>query len=80
MTEQYYKTIKFVLNADGDYDGSAVGMASAHGVHFHFRLPICVIQEVQGEWVAEILSNVLNLDELHDIVAFMEHLETTEDV
>ena len=78
MTEHQYKTMKFVLNADGNYDGSAVVMAGADGAHFH--LPTCVIQEVQGEWVAEILDNVMNIDELRDIVAFIEHLETTEDV
>jgi hypothetical protein len=69
MTEHNYKTMKFVLNAEGNYDGN----------HISSGVPLCVIYEAQGEWVAELL-NFLNLNELHDIVAFMEHLETTEDV
>jgi hypothetical protein len=71
MTEHQYKTIKFVLNADGDYDGKdkTTGM------------PRCKITEMQGEWIVDTtVENFLFLDELHDIVAFMEHLETTEDV
>jgi hypothetical protein len=70
MTEHNYKTMKFTLNADGDYDGKdkTTGM------------PRCKITEMQNEWIVDTTVENLFLDELRDMVAFIEHLETTEDV
>ena len=70
MTEHPYKTMKFILNADGNYDGH----------HMSSGLPLCEIWESQGEWVVSAMESLLYLDDLRDIVAFIEHLETTEDV